>query len=126
MPTLGGNLTCRYTWTEMPAVMIALQARMHFTGVDGKEEIVPAEEFFKNAAKTDKIFTQASIKKDKDISFAYYRAKKSLPVDIPLLSLCVTTRFLQGKFSQTIVSVNNCFAFAQPNCQIEDFLHGKT
>ena len=24
MATLGGNLTCRYTWTEMPAVMIAL------------------------------------------------------------------------------------------------------
>src|SRR3989338_2241513 len=123
MATLGGNLTCRYAWTEMPAVMIALQARMHFTGVDGKEEIVPAEEFFKNAAKTDKIFTQASIKKDKDISFAYYRAKKSLPVDIPSLSLCVTTRWLKGKFSQTIVAVNNCVAFAQRDRKLEDFLN---
>lgn len=126
MATLGGNLTCRYTWTEMPAVMIAVQARMHFTGVDGKEEIVPAEDFFKNAAKTDKIFTQVSIKKDKDVSFAYFRAKKTPHVDIPLLSLCVTTRFVKDKFSQTIVAVNNCVAFAQRDRKLEEFLNGKS
>ncbi len=125
MATLGGNLTCRYTWTEMPAVMIALQARMHFIGIDGQEEIVPAEDFFRNAAKTDKIFTHVSIKKDKDISFAYFRAKKTLYVDIPLLSLCVTTRLVKGKFSQTIVAVNNCVAFAQRDRKLEDFLNGK-
>ena len=42
MATVGGNLTCRYTWTEMGAVMIALDAKMHFLGPDGKEEIVAA------------------------------------------------------------------------------------
>lgn len=125
MATLGGNLTCRYTWTEMPAVMIALQARMHFMGVDGREEIVPAEDFFRNAAKTDKIFTHVSVRKDADVSFAYFRAKKTLYVDIPLLSLCITTRFVKGKFSQTIVAVNNCVAFAQRDRKLEDFLDGK-
>ncbi len=125
MATLGGNLTCRYTWTEMPAVMIALQAKMHFTGVDGREEIVPAEDFFRNAAKTDKIFTHVSIRKDMDVSFAYFRAKKTPYVDIPLLSLCITTRFVKGKFSQTIVAVNNCVAFAQRDRKLEDFLNGK-
>lgn len=125
MATLGGNLTCRYTWTEMPAVMIALQARMHFTGVDGKEEIVPAEDFFKNAAKTDKIFTHVSIKKDKDIAFAYFRAKRTLYVDIPLLSICITTCLVKGKFSQPIVAVNNCVAFAQRDRKLEEFLNGK-
>lgn len=126
MATMGGNLTCRYTWTEMPAVMIALEARMHFIGVDGKEAIIPAEEFFKNSAKTDKIFTHVSIKKDQDISSAYYRAKKSVHVDIPLLSVCITTRLVEGKFSRTIVAVNNCVAFAQRDRQLEDFLNGKT
>ena len=126
MATLGGNLTCRYTWTEMPAVMVASRARMHFVGVDGKEEIVPAEDFFKNAAKTDKIFTHVSIKKDDGISFVYYRAKKSVHVDIPLLSLCVTTRLVKGKFSQTIVAVNNGVAFAQRDRKLEEFLNGKS
>ena len=126
MATLGGNLTCRYTWTEMPAVMITLQSRMHFIGVDGKEEIIPAEDFFKNAAKTGKIFTHVSIKKDKDVSFAYFRAKKTPYVDIPLLSLCITTRFVKGKFSRTIMAVNNCVAFAQRDRILEEFLNGKS
>jgi carbon-monoxide dehydrogenase medium subunit len=125
MATLGGNLTCRYTWTEMPAVMIALQARMHFMGLDGKEEIVPAEDFFMNAAKTGKIFTHVSVKKDEDIFSAYYRAKKSVHIDMPLLSLCVTTRLVKGKFSQTIVAVNNCVAFAQRDRKLEEFLNGR-
>ena len=34
MATLGGNLTCRYTWTEMPAVMIGLSAQMFFLGAE--------------------------------------------------------------------------------------------
>ena len=123
MATLGGNLTCRYTWTEMPAVMIALEARMHFMGIDGKEEIIPAEIFFKNAAKTDKIFTHVSVRKDKDISFAYFRAKKTSYVDIPLLSLCIKIRLTRGKFSETIVAVNNCVAFAQRDRKLESFLN---
>src|SRR3989338_2289809 len=28
MATVGGNLTCRYTWTEMPAAMVGLDAQM--------------------------------------------------------------------------------------------------
>ena len=48
MATVGGNLTCRYTWTEMGAVMIALDAQMHFLSPEGKESVMPAEDFFKN------------------------------------------------------------------------------
>ena len=62
MATLGGNLTCRYTWTEMGAVMIALEAHMHFLGPDGKEEIFAAEDFFKNAARSEKLFTHVTLK----------------------------------------------------------------
>lgn len=124
MATLGGNLTCRYTWTEMPAVMIALEARMHFMGIDGKEEIIPAEDFFRSAAKTDKIFTHVSVRKDKDISFVYFRAKKTLYVDLPLFSLCIKTRLIRGKLSETIVAVNNCVAFAQRDRKLENFLNG--
>ncbi len=72
MATVGGNLTCRYTWTEMGAVMIALDAKMHFLGPDGKEEIIPAEDFFKNAARSEKLFTHVTIKTQTD-------GKDSLP-----------------------------------------------
>ncbi|MBI5150128.1 MAG: FAD binding domain-containing protein [Candidatus Omnitrophica bacterium] len=123
MATIGGNLTCRYTWTEMPAVMVALEAQMHFKGTKGEDEVIGAEDFFKNAAKTDKIFTHVTILRDNGISAAYFRAKKSPYVDIPLLSLGIKTRFVQGKFTETIVAVNNCVAFVQRDRILEEFLN---
>lgn len=77
MATVGGNLTCRYTWTELPAVMIGLEAQMHFMDTEGKEHVVSAEDFYKSAAKTDKIFTHVTIPRDKNVSIAYRRVKKN-------------------------------------------------
>lgn len=123
MATIGGNLTCRYTWTEMGAVMIALDAKMHFLGADGKEEIVSAENFFKNNAKTDKIFSHVSIKKDKTASIAYRRVRKTMHVDIPLLAVCVKTNLKGKRFTNTRVTVNSGVAFAQRDYKLEDFLN---
>ncbi|MBI5415636.1 MAG: FAD binding domain-containing protein [Candidatus Omnitrophica bacterium] len=123
MATIGGNLACRYTWTELPAVMVALEAKMHFKGARGEEEIVAAQDFFKNAAKTDKILTHVTIGKDDGVSAVYFRAKKSPYVDIPLLSLGIKTRFVRGKFTETVVAVNNCVAFAQRDRTLEGFLN---
>lgn len=125
MATVGGNLTCRYTWTEMPAAMIALGADMYFVGGDGCEEVLPAEEFFKNAAKTDKIFTHVTIAKEPGAYAAYFRVKKSPYVDIPILSVCVKTRFHGRNFEDTVVAVNNGVAFAQRDRALEGFLNGR-
>jgi len=123
MATVGGNLTCRYTWTEMPAVMIGLEADLHFMGSDGQAQIISAEEFFKNAAKTDKILTRVTIKRDKKATIAYRRVKKSPFVDIPLLSIFMKTYFEGDRFTDTRVVVNNCVAFAQRDRVLEDFLN---
>ncbi len=125
MATVGGNLTCRYTWTEMPAVMIGLEATLHFLGKDGTKEALPAEEFFKGGAKTDKILTHVTIKKDPTAAIAYQRVKKTIHVDIPLLSLLIKTNFKNNRFTNTRVSINNCVAFAQRDKQLEDFLNDK-
>lgn len=122
MATVGGNLTCRYTWTEMGAVMIALDAKMHFVDQDGKEEAISAEEFFQNAAKTDKIFTKVSIPRNKEASIAYRRVKKTLHVDVPLLTVCVKTNLKGDKFTDTRVTVNTGTAFAQRDKILEEFL----
>ena len=123
MATVGGNLTCRYTWTEMGAVMIALDADMHFIGADGTEAVLKAEEFFKNAAKTDKIFSHVSIVRDKKASVAYRRVRKTMHVDVPLLAVCVKTNFQGNRFSNTRVTVNNGIAFAQRDVILEEFLN---
>ncbi len=121
--TVGGNLTCRYTWTEMPAVMIGLEADLHFIDAQGKESTVTAEEFFKNAAKTDKILARISVKRDKEASIAYRRVRKTTNVDIPLLSLIIKTKFSGNRFTNTRVVVNNCVNFAQRDTVLEDFLN---
>lgn len=126
MATVGGNLTCRYTWTEMGSVMVALEADMHFIGQDGKEEVVSAENFFKNAAKTEKIFSHVSILINKDAKVAYTRVKKSANVDIPLLAVCIKTTFKDKRFTNTRVSVNNGTSFAQRDHKLEDFLNTQT
>ncbi len=123
MATVGGNLTCRYTWTEMGAVMIALDATLHFRKPDGEEEIISAEDFFKSGAKTNKIFTHVTIKRDPTATIAYHRVRKTMHVDVPLLAVCVKTNFKAERFTHTRVTVNNGVAFAQRDRILEDFLN---
>ena len=126
MATVGGNLTCRYTWTEMPVIMVGLDATLHFMGPDGKDEAISAEEFFKTGAKTNKIFTYAAIKKDPKALISYQRVKKSPHIDIPLLSLLIKTNPDGKKFKNTRVAVNNCIAFSQRDRTLEDFIDQST
>ncbi len=123
MATVGGNLTCRYTWTEMGAVMIALNANMHFMGPDGAEEVIPAEDFFKNAARAEKLFTHVSIERKPMAAVAYRRVKKTMHVDVPLLAVCVTTELKGKQWQNTRVGINNGIAFAQRDVTLEEFLN---
>jgi len=123
MATVGGNLTCRYTWTEMGAAMIALQADLHFVDAQGQEEVIKAEDFFKAGAKTQKLLTHVSIKKDPTAFLAYRRVKKTIHVDQPLLAVCVKTHFKDNAFFNPLVSVNNGIAFAQRDHVLENFLN---
>ena len=123
MATVGGNLTCRYTWTEMGAVMIALDAQMHFLGGDGKEDIISAEDFFKNVARCEKLFTHVTIKAQDSSRAVYRRVKKTVHVDIPLLALCVKTDIKAKQWYNTRIGINNGVAFAQRDPLLEEFLN---
>ena len=123
MATVGGNLTCRYTWTEMGAVMIAMDAQMHFYGPEGKMATISAEEFFKNAARSDKILTHITVPRDKTASIAYRRVRKTLHVDVPLLAVCVKTNFNKLQWTNTRVTLNTGVQFAQRDYKLEEFLN---
>ena len=123
--TVGGNMTCRYTWTEMPAVMVGLDATLHFVDAAGKRHALGAEEFYKNGAKTSHLFKHVSIPREPDITLAYRRVKKTQYVDIPLLSLLIKTTFQGKNFTNTRVAINNCVQFAQRDAKLEGFLNGR-
>ncbi len=122
MATIGGNLTSRYTWTELGAPLIALEAMLNFVGPNGEQEQISVEEFFKNGAKATKILSHVSIRRDKTATVSYYRVKKMSDVDVPLLGVCIKTNFIGDRFSKTRVCINNTITFAQRDSVLEEFL----
>lgn len=124
MATIGGNLTCRYTWTEMPAVCIGLDAKLHFATLDGNMQEVDPAEFFKQGAKTDHILKEIAFPLDSAAVVSYQRVKKTQYVDIPMLSLIVRTTGTSKQFTHARVAVNNCVEFAQRDAKLEEFLNG--
>ncbi len=125
MASFGGNLTCRYSWTEMPVAMVALDATMNFMAPDGKAVQMSAEDFFKNNARSEYLFTHAVISKEPQARLAYRRVRKMSEVDQPLLSVCVKTILKGNQWSQTRVVVNSGTAFAQRDYKLEEFLNSK-
>jgi len=123
MATLGGNLACRYTWTEFGAVMVALDAQLDFISADGQPETITAETFFKNSARTDKLMTDINIPLEKSARSVYLRVNKSSEVDVPLLALCLKSNVQNNRLRNTRLAVNNTIAFAQRDCRLEDFLN---
>lgn len=123
MATVGGNLTCRYTWTELGSVLIALEANLHFVDQNNQEEVISAENFFNGGAKTSKILNSVSIKRDKTARFSYRRVRKLSDVDIPMLAVCVKTNFSGNRFTNTRVTVNSWTTFARRDLILEKFLN---
>lgn len=127
MATVGGNLTCRYTWTELGAVLIALEANLHLMGSDGQEEVVSAEDFFTGGAKTNnRILTHVCVKRDKMATLSYQRVKKLSDVDVPMLAVCMRTHFEGNRFTKTRVTVNSWTTFARRDFILEKFLDQST
>ncbi|HBG60839.1 MAG: hypothetical protein A2Y03_07490 [Omnitrophica WOR_2 bacterium GWF2_38_59] len=125
MATIGGNIACRYTWTELPAVLIALEATLNFTGKNNKPQSISAEEFFLNSAKTEDILTSITIKHKPGSSCSYQRFTKSSAIGIPLGALCIRTDLRSGSFSNTKVVLNTTNSFPQRDRMLEEFLNGQ-
>ena len=103
--------------------MIALEAQMHFLSPEDKESVISAEDFFKNAARAEHLFTHITIKRDPMASVAYRRVKKTMHVDVPLLAITVKTNLKGKQWSNTRVTVNSGNAFAQRDYTVEEFLN---
>ena len=123
MATVGGNLTSRYTWTELGAPLIALETVMHFVGTNNEKENITVEQFFNNSAKTNKILKELTIRRDKTATVAYQRVKKLSEVDVPLLGVCIKTNFKDGRFTNTRVAINSGTVFAKRDLILEEFLN---
>lgn len=123
MGTIGGNITCRYAWAELGAVLIALDAQMHFLDARGNETVLSCENFFQTGAKTDKILTAVSILKPRNTLLIYRRIPKTYPLDIPLLAVCLRAKEERGTIGDIRFSVNSGTTLAQRDALLERFLN---
>ncbi len=126
MATLGGNLTCRYAWTEMSTALVAIDALLHFCGADLKEQVLSAEEFFANGAKTQKILTHISCDVCPQARFQYQRVTRTVAADTPLLAVCVGGVPEGDILTQARVVINNGIVFACRDKDLEAYLTKNT
>ncbi len=125
MATLGGNLTCRYTWTEYPSATIALEAALRFRRRDGATYEIQAEEFFAQGAKTEDILTHVVISPQEGALISYQRIRKSPHVDTPLLTVLMKVNVSNDNIQSCRVVVNNGLSFSRRDHVLEEYLRGR-
>jgi CO/xanthine dehydrogenase FAD-binding subunit len=124
MATIGGNLTCRYTWTELPAVMIALEATLTFLEAD-KENELSAEQFFANEAKSKGVLTAISIPLKNERRVSYQRAVRTPGIDTPMLAVTAALETDGERISSSRIVINTGVTFPKRDKAVEEFLNGK-
>ena len=125
MGTIGGNLTSRYTWTELGTVMISLNATLHFIDTQHKKHTCSAEQFFLSGAKTSAILTQVSIPLLPDSRICYFRKPRISEIDIPLMAVCSQAQTVDNTFKAPRVTLNRGTLFPVRYHELETFLDGK-
>lgn len=125
MATIGGNLVCRYTWTELPALMIALQARLHFKKGGGPEAVISAEEFFGCGAKSEGLLTKISLPIIRNLVASYQRATRVPGIDTPMLAVCVSAIEEGCILKEPRVVINSAVTFPRRDQAVEKVLDGR-
>ncbi len=126
MGTAGGNLTCRYTWTELGTVMMSLNALLSFYNPKGESYTETAAEFFAKQAKTKDILTHIRVPGPEPRAVGYYRLPKTSPLDVPLFAVCISAECAKGTFQDTVITINRGTSFPCRYRELEAQLNGKT
>lgn len=85
MATIGGNVASRFFWVDLPAVLIALRARVTYASLKS-EKTVDLEDFLRHKPVEPHIVTKISLQKKKSFN-VYFRHTKTMEVDVPFLAL---------------------------------------
>ena len=125
MGTVGGNLTCRYTWTELAALMISLDAGMSFFDRQTGEQSIPASDFFAAGARHSEIATRVTVPLLPGIASSYVRVSKTPGVDIPLLAVAARAVVRGGVFADARVVLNTGMRFPTRLTVVEETLNGQ-
>ncbi|MDD3374918.1 MAG: FAD binding domain-containing protein [Candidatus Omnitrophica bacterium] len=121
MATIGGNVACRYGWAEFASCLIALEATLKFAKNNEIKEI-PAEDFFKNNAKSEGLLISILISTQKNTAIIYERVAKTSGIDLPMLTICIKASVEKERISNVRFIINDGASFSKRDASIEKAL----
>jgi CO/xanthine dehydrogenase FAD-binding subunit len=125
--TIGGNITQLKNWSDIPVVLMALDASIRITGED--EEIVSAWEFFKEhpqkLLKPGEVVTEIIFPKPpKNAACDYIKFAKTLG-DYAIATIGTYLEFKERKCTEARIAVGAVYNLPQLCREAEDILEGQ-
>jgi carbon-monoxide dehydrogenase medium subunit len=91
MATIGGNVASRFFWVDLPAVLVALGAKVAWSGIKAKK-ILSIEDFLALTGHEARgIATQIILPKS-GLGGIYFRHTQTMKVDVPLVAMAFVAR----------------------------------
>ena len=123
MATVGGNVASRFFWTDLPAVLMSLEARLILETPAGRKEM-SVDTFV--SRKTAGPFILATIELLKCRRAAFYlRHTRTMPVDIPAMAVAFSAEEKDGCLTDVHFVLNSGVAAPQRLKATEKVLEGR-
>lgn len=105
--TIGGNVSCRYSWVDLPSVLISLSAKVSIKGVS-KQYTMGIDEFISKKLLEKFIITDIILPKPKNEKFVseYFRHTRSMEVDVPVCALAFFACLEKKSFKEVRIVIN--------------------
>lgn len=123
MATVGGNVACRFFWTDLSAVLISLKAELSLLAPAGKKRI-SVEDFLIHKPQEKFLATDVFVPERGRRAF-YFRHTRSMEVDVPSLALAVSLREKEGRLSDARCVVNTAVSFPVSLPLLQKVFEGK-
>lgn len=123
MATLGGNVTSRFFWVDMPAVLMSLGAELVLATSRGERKM-PVGDFLKEKPDGKLLLTRVRLPEKNRRAF-YFRHTRAMEVDVPYVALAFSCRTRGGRMSDTRCVVNTASSFPVVLKGLEQLLEGQ-
>jgi len=86
MATIGGNVASRFFWVDLPAVLMALGAKVAWAGIEAKKTL-DIEDFLSLTGPQAKGIVTAILVPKSGLDGIYFRHTQTMKVDLPLVAM---------------------------------------
>jgi len=109
MVTIGGNVASRFFWVDLPAVLMALGAKVAWAGIEARKTL-SIEDFLSLTGPQAKGIVMAILVPKSGLDGIYFRHTQTMKVDLPLVAMAFAARRQAGAVQDVRCIVNTAFS----------------